>query len=60
MKHHETLVIGGVDAHADSHQVAALDERGALLGSESFPATSPATGSSLTGSRTSANSIWLQ
>ena len=39
MKHHETLVIGGVDAHADSHQVAALDERGALLGSESFATT---------------------
>ncbi len=39
MKHHETLVIGGVDAHAESHQVAALDERGALLGSESFPTT---------------------
>ena len=39
MKHHEMLVIGGVDAHADSHHVAALDERGALFGSESFPTT---------------------
>ena len=39
MKHHETLVVGGVDAHADSHHVAALDERGALLGSESFRTT---------------------
>ena len=39
MKHHEMFVIGGVDAHADSHHVAALDERGALVGSESFPTT---------------------
>ena len=27
MKHQETLVFGGVDAHADSHHAAALDER---------------------------------
>jgi transposase len=40
MKHHERLVVGGVDAHADSHHVAALDERGALLGSERFRTTS--------------------
>ena len=33
------LVIGGVDAHADSHHVAALDYRGAMLGSARFPAT---------------------
>ncbi|MCA1698316.1 MAG: IS110 family transposase, partial [Actinobacteria bacterium] len=39
MKHHETFVVGGVDAHADSHHVAALDERGALLGSERFRTT---------------------
>ena len=39
MKHQETLVVGGVDAHADSHHAAALDERGALLGSGSFPTT---------------------
>jgi transposase len=32
-------VIGGVDAHADTHQVAALDAHGALLGSASFPTT---------------------
>jgi transposase len=30
-------VIGGVDAHADRHHLVALDERGALLGSASFP-----------------------
>jgi hypothetical protein len=33
------LVIGGIDAHADSHHVTALDQRGALLGSASFPTT---------------------
>ena len=38
MNHHETLVVGGVDAHA-AHHAAALDERGALLGSASFPTT---------------------
>lgn len=30
-------VIGGVDSHADTHHVAALDDRGCLLGSKSFP-----------------------
>ena len=39
MQHNETLVIGGVDAHADTHHVAALDERGGLLGTEGFPTT---------------------
>jgi transposase len=39
MKHQETLVVGGVDAHADSHHAAALDERGALLGSRGFATT---------------------
>lgn len=33
------LVIGGVDAHADAHHLAALDERGGLLASKSFPTT---------------------
>jgi transposase len=33
-------VIGGVDAHADTHHAAALDERGALLGSRSFTVSS--------------------
>ena len=32
-------VTGGVDTHADVHVAAALDELGALLGTESFPAT---------------------
>jgi transposase len=35
------LIIGGVDAHADAHQLAALDARGALLSTQSFPATTP-------------------
>jgi transposase len=39
MKHHETVVVGGVDAHADTHHAAALDERGALLGSAGFATT---------------------
>jgi transposase len=41
MKHEGTLVVGGVDAHADTHHAAALDQRGALLASESFPTTTP-------------------
>ena len=32
-------VTGGVDTHADVHVAAALDELGALLGTESFPTT---------------------
>ena len=40
MKHHEAVVVGGVDAHAEIHHAAALDERGALLGSAGFPTTS--------------------
>ena len=39
MTQENTLVIGGVDAHADTHHAAALDQRGALLGTESFPTT---------------------
>jgi transposase len=39
MQHEEAVVIGGVDAHTDAHHAAALDQRGALLGSESFPTT---------------------
>ena len=34
-------VVGGVDAHADAHHAAALDGRGALLGTKSFPTTTP-------------------
>ncbi len=41
MKHEGTVVVGGVDAHADAHHAVALDQRGALLASESFPATAP-------------------
>ena len=33
-------VTGGVDTHADTHTVAALDELGRLIGHETFPATS--------------------
>jgi transposase len=32
-------VIGGVDAHADTHHAAVLDERGVLLATCSFPTT---------------------
>lgn len=32
-------VTGGVDTHADTHTVAALDELGRLLGHQTFPAT---------------------
>lgn len=32
-------VVGGVDAHADTHYAAVLDERGALLGTRSFATT---------------------
>ncbi len=39
MQDPEVVVVGGVDAHADTHQAAALDERGALLGTESFLTT---------------------
>jgi transposase len=41
MKQQDTLVVGGVDAHADTHYAAALDERGALLATQSFPTTTP-------------------
>ena len=36
-----TEVIGGVDTHADTHTVAALDQIGRLLGTATFPATLP-------------------
>jgi len=39
MTQQETLVVGGVDAHADTHHAAALDQRGALLSTKSFPTT---------------------
>ncbi|MDQ6909110.1 MAG: IS110 family transposase [Chloroflexota bacterium] len=36
----DPVVIGGVDAHANTHHAAALDGRGALLGIRQFAATS--------------------
>src|SRR5215211_7139819 len=41
MKQEDRLVVGGVDAHADTHHAAALDQRGALLATASFPTTTP-------------------
>ena len=35
------LVVGGVDSHADTHHIAALDQRGGLLATKSFPTTTP-------------------
>jgi transposase len=35
------VVVGGVDAHADTHHAAALDQRGALLCTKSFQTTTP-------------------
>ncbi|WP_081686210.1 IS110 family transposase [Candidatus Solirubrobacter pratensis] len=32
-------IIGGVDAHTDTHVAAALDRRGGLLGTKTFPTT---------------------
>jgi transposase len=39
MQDDEMVVIGGVDAHYDTHDAAALDERGALLGRGRFAAS---------------------
>ena len=36
----DAKITGGVDTHADTHTVAALDERGRLLSHATFPATS--------------------
>ncbi len=41
MKHEQTPVVGGVDAHADTHHAAALDQRGALIATRGFPTTTP-------------------
>jgi transposase len=41
MTQERTLVVGGVDSHADAHHVAALDHRGALLSTKAFPTTTP-------------------
>ena len=39
MTYDRRRVIGGVDAHAERHHAAALDDRGELLGARSFPAS---------------------
>jgi transposase len=39
MTQEQQLVIGGVDSHADTHHFAALDQRGVLLATQSFPTT---------------------
>jgi hypothetical protein len=39
MQDTEVLVIGGVDAHSDTHEAAVLDGRGALLGTGTFKTT---------------------
>jgi len=36
-----SLIVGGVDSHADAHHFAALDQRGALLATKSFATTTP-------------------
>jgi transposase len=41
MTQEHAVVVGGVDAHADAHHAAALDWRGALLGTKSFATTTP-------------------
>src|SRR5437763_3561125 len=41
MKHQDTLVVGGVDSHADTHHAAAMDQRGAVLATKGFPTTTP-------------------
>ena len=41
MTQQDTVVVGGIDAHADTHHAAALDQRGALLSTKSFPTTTP-------------------
>lgn len=37
----QSVVVGGVDAHADTHHFAALDQRGALLATKSFAVSTP-------------------
>jgi transposase len=41
MKHQHTLVIGGVDSHADTHHVVAMDPRGVLPATKGFPTATP-------------------
>jgi hypothetical protein len=49
-------ITGGVDTHLDVHVAAALDERGALLGIESFSTTAAGYRGSCAGSRASGSS----
>jgi hypothetical protein len=46
-------ITGGADTHLDVHGAAALDERGALLGIESFRPRPPAIAGSCAGLRAS-------
>jgi transposase len=46
-------ITGGVDTRLDTHVAAALDERGAQLGVQSFAATGAGYRELLVGSRTS-------
>lgn len=39
MTQEDMLVVGGVDSHADTHSAAALNDRGVLLGTQSFTTT---------------------
>ncbi len=41
MQDEQTIVIGGVDSHADTHHAAALNQVGALLATKSFSTTTP-------------------
>ena len=41
MNQQDALVVGGVDAHADFHHAAALDQRGTLLATKQFATTTP-------------------
>jgi len=37
----QSVVVAGVDAHADTHHFAALDQRGVLLATKSFAVSTP-------------------
>jgi transposase len=40
MDHNQTIVIGGVDCHLETHHAVVVDEQGRRLGDQAFPATS--------------------
>ena len=54
----ETVVIGGVDTHKNTHYAAAVDSHGRLLGPTSSPPTTAAMPSCWAGSTATAK--WLQ